>query len=128
MTDAAAMSQLVDTTVERWGGLEVMVNNAGITRDATLRNLTMDDWQLVIQVHLTGTYLGIKEAARVMREAKWTRSSASTCARTWAIVRQADLRQPQRQRMMADEDTAQKDFPPRVTGSMPVQPGLLHPG
>src|SRR4051794_10381349 len=65
VTDPLGMGRIVDHTVELWGALDVMVNNAGITRDATIRTMTLEDWQLVLQVHLTGTFLGIKEAARV---------------------------------------------------------------
>jgi 3-oxoacyl-[acyl-carrier protein] reductase len=52
------------------GSLDVLVNNAGITRDATLRKMTLDDWQLVIDVHLKGTFLGTQAAAAVMRQQK----------------------------------------------------------
>ena len=50
------------------GSLDVMVNNAGITRDATMRKMTLEDFRLVIDVHLQGTWLGTRAAAAVMRE------------------------------------------------------------
>ncbi len=50
------------------GGLDVMVNNAGITRDATMRRMTEADFDLVIATHLRGTWLGTRAAAAVMRE------------------------------------------------------------
>jgi 3-oxoacyl-[acyl-carrier protein] reductase len=68
--DPHAMARLVDTTVEQFGALDIFVNNAGITRDATLRNMTLEDFEIVVDVHLKGTWLGVKEAARVMREQK----------------------------------------------------------
>jgi len=49
------------------GSLDVMVNNAGITRDATMRKMTLEDFRLVIDVHLQGTWLGTRAAAAVMR-------------------------------------------------------------
>lgn len=125
VTDAAAMSQLVDTTVERWGGLEVMVNNAGITRDATLRNLTMDDWQLVIQVHLTGTYLGIKEAARVMREAKsGSIISISSIAGKVGMVGQANY-SAAKAGIVGLTKTAAKELAHHGVRVNAVQPGLI---
>jgi 3-oxoacyl-[acyl-carrier protein] reductase len=48
--------------------LDVMVNNAGITRDATLRTMTLADFRAVIDVHLVGSWLGTRAAAQVMRE------------------------------------------------------------
>jgi 3-oxoacyl-[acyl-carrier protein] reductase len=61
---------LVSTAVERFGGLDIMVNNAGITRDATLRKMTEDQFDQVIAVHLKGTWNGTKAAAGIMRENK----------------------------------------------------------
>ncbi|HEX5568506.1 MAG TPA: 3-oxoacyl-ACP reductase FabG [Streptomyces sp.] len=58
----------VALAVERFGALDVMVNNAGITRDATLRKMTLEDYQVVVDVHLRGAWLGTREAAAVMRE------------------------------------------------------------
>ncbi len=48
----------------------MLVNNAGITRDATMRKMTLENWQLVIDVHLKGAFLGTQAAAAVMREQK----------------------------------------------------------
>jgi len=70
VTDEAAVATLVDEAVATWGGLDVLVNNAGITRDASLRKMTLADFQAVTTVHLQGTWLGIRAASEVMREAK----------------------------------------------------------
>lgn len=68
--DSAQVQHMVETTVSELGSLDVLVNNAGITRDATLRKMTLDDWQLVIDVHVKGTFLGTQAAAAVMRQQK----------------------------------------------------------
>lgn len=54
--------------VESLGGLDIWVNNAGVTRDASLKKMTVDDFDLVVGVHLRGTWLGVRAAQAIMRE------------------------------------------------------------
>jgi 3-oxoacyl-[acyl-carrier protein] reductase len=61
---------VVADTVAEFGRLDVFVNNAGITRDASLKKMTVDQFDTVVTVHLRGTWLGVREASAVMREAK----------------------------------------------------------
>ena len=70
VTKADEVDALVAAAVERFGGLDIMVNNAGITRDATLRKMTEEQFDQVIAVHLKGTWNGTKAAAAIMRENK----------------------------------------------------------
>lgn len=70
VTQAEEVNVLVSTAVEHFGGLDIMVNNAGITRDATLRKMTEDQFDQVIAVHMKGTWHGLKAAAAIMRENK----------------------------------------------------------
>jgi 3-oxoacyl-[acyl-carrier protein] reductase len=58
----------VASCVSEFGAIDIMVNNAGITRDATLREMTVDQFDLVIATHLRGTWLGTREAGNVMRD------------------------------------------------------------
>ncbi len=62
------VAALVQAATERYGTLDVFVNNAGITRDATMRKMTEDMFDQVIAVHLRGTWLGTRAASGVMRE------------------------------------------------------------
>ncbi len=64
------MRGLIADTVRDLGRLDVFVNNAGITRDASLKKMTVDDFDTVIRVHLRGTWLGVREASAVMRDQK----------------------------------------------------------
>jgi 3-oxoacyl-[acyl-carrier protein] reductase len=62
------VNAMVAACEDQLGPLDVMVNNAGITRDATMRKMTLDDFRLVIDVHLQGVWLGTKAAGATMRE------------------------------------------------------------
>jgi 3-oxoacyl-[acyl-carrier protein] reductase len=64
------MGEVLRQTLATFGSLDVMVNNAGITRDATMRTMTEDQFDDVIQVHLKGTWNGTRMAAAIMRERK----------------------------------------------------------
>ncbi|MFC6707147.1 3-oxoacyl-ACP reductase FabG [Flexivirga alba] len=50
------------------GSLDVLVNNAGLTRDATMRKMAPEDFDLVLQVNLRGTWNGVRTAAGIMRD------------------------------------------------------------
>ena len=69
VTDEDSVQTLVEETMSWAGGLDVFVNNAGVTRDASLRKMTVADFDTVIAVHLRGTWLGLRAASAVMRDA-----------------------------------------------------------
>ena len=68
VTSGADVDGSVAAAVAQFGGLDVMVNNAGITRDATMRKMTEEQFDQVISVHLKGTWNGLRSASAVMRE------------------------------------------------------------
>jgi 3-oxoacyl-[acyl-carrier protein] reductase len=72
----------VDALVLEFGGLQILVNNAGVLRDNLLFKMTDDDWTLVMEVHLRGAFLCSQIAQRHMVEAKYGRiiSMSSTSA------------------------------------------------
>ncbi|GAB3033587.1 putative oxidoreductase [Mycobacterium bourgelatii] len=70
VTQADDVQTLIQTAIDRFGALDIMVNNAGITRDATMRKMTEEQFDQVINVHLKGTWNGTRLAAAVMREQK----------------------------------------------------------
>ncbi len=70
VTSEEQVANLVAEALRNFDRLDVFVNNAGITRDASLKKMAVTDFDAVIAVHLRGTWLGVREAAAVMREQK----------------------------------------------------------
>lgn len=68
VTSEAEVTALVETAVATFGRLDVLVNNAGVLRDATMRRMPLDDFMAVLETHMVGTWLGTRAAATVMRE------------------------------------------------------------
>jgi 3-oxoacyl-[acyl-carrier protein] reductase len=66
VTEGRRVAEAVDAVVKRWGGLGILVNNAGITRDNLLVRMKDDQWDAVINVNLRGTFLFTRAAARPM--------------------------------------------------------------
>ncbi len=67
-TDVPAVEAAARDVVERFGKIDVLVNNAGITRDKTLLKMTHEEWQQVIDVNLTGVFNCTKAVAPLMVE------------------------------------------------------------
>jgi 3-oxoacyl-[acyl-carrier protein] reductase len=65
--------QLADKAVEKFGRIDVWINNAGITRDALINKMTEENWNDVINVNLKGTFSCCKAAAKYMMEQKYGR-------------------------------------------------------
>jgi 3-oxoacyl-[acyl-carrier protein] reductase len=70
VTDASAVDAFVADVAERFGRLDVLVNNAGTTRDNLLFKMSEDDWDLVLDVNLKSVFLCSRAAQRVMVPAK----------------------------------------------------------
>jgi len=63
-----ATTQAAHETAEQLGGVDILINNAGITRDATIKKMTFEQWQQVIDINLTGLFNCIKAVSPFMIE------------------------------------------------------------
>jgi 3-oxoacyl-[acyl-carrier protein] reductase len=71
--DPEAVAELFEAVTERLGPVEILVNNAGITRDGLILRMGIEDWDDVIETNLRSVYLATKTALRAMLRAKWGR-------------------------------------------------------
>ena len=62
----AEVRSMFQEMIAAWGTIDILVSNAGLQRDATLVDMTLEQWNTVLGVNLTGTFLCVREAAREM--------------------------------------------------------------
>jgi NAD(P)-dependent dehydrogenase (short-subunit alcohol dehydrogenase family) len=68
VSDFEGAERLIRQAIDTFGGLDVLVNNAGILRDKMLVNMDVDEWDAVVRVHLRGTFCPTRHAAAYWRE------------------------------------------------------------
>ena len=78
VTDAVAVQAMVDTTMAAWGRVDILVNNAGILRDKSFTKMALDDFRLVVEVHLMGAVNCTKAVWDVMRAQNYGRIVMTT--------------------------------------------------
>jgi NAD(P)-dependent dehydrogenase (short-subunit alcohol dehydrogenase family) len=78
VTDAAAVDKMVALVKERWGRIDILINNAGILRDKTFVKMSLDDFRQVIDVHLMGSVTCTKAVWELMREQAYGRILMTT--------------------------------------------------
>ena len=78
VTDEAAVSAMVNQTVETWGRIDILINNAGILRDKSFAKMDMADFRLVVDVHLMGAAICCKAVWEQMRQQQFGRIVMTT--------------------------------------------------
>ncbi len=73
VTSKADVDRMVQTALDRYGGVHILVNNAGVLRPTLVIDIEEDEWDLVVGVNLKGTYLCSRAVLLAMREQGWGR-------------------------------------------------------
>jgi NAD(P)-dependent dehydrogenase (short-subunit alcohol dehydrogenase family) len=78
VSDEARVAAMVEETLHRWGRIDILVNNAGILRDKSFAKMTIDDFRLVVDVHLMGAAICSKAVWEQMRQQNYGRIVMTT--------------------------------------------------
>jgi NAD(P)-dependent dehydrogenase (short-subunit alcohol dehydrogenase family) len=78
VTDEAAVADMVAATMAKWGRIDILVNNAGILRDKSFSKMPLDDFRLIVDVHLMGAAICTQAVWNIMREQKYGRIVMTT--------------------------------------------------
>ena len=78
VTDAGGVAEMVDRTMRAWGRIDILVNNAGILRDKSFAKMDLDDFRLVVDVHLMGAVICTKSVWEIMRQQHYGRIVMTT--------------------------------------------------
>ncbi len=86
VTDPAFPAQLIKATLDSFGGIDIVVNNAGYTWDAVIQNMTDKQWYAMIDVHTTAPFRILREASQFIRDAAKKEQAANGRANPRKVV------------------------------------------
>ena len=109
VTDEAAVAAMVAEVLDRWGRIDILVNNAGILRDKSFAKMTLDDFRLVVDVHLMGAVICTKAVWEIdARAALWPHRDDDLVVRPLRQLRPGELRRGQDGAGRADADAGDR--------------------
>ena len=118
------VQKMVDTAVKEFGTVDIIVNNAGITRDSIMHKMTDEQWDPVIAINLTGVFYCMQCAGRVMREKGYGKivniSSTSALGNTGQINYSAS-----KAGVIGMTKTAAKEMGPKGVNVNAIAPGMI---
>lgn len=86
VTDPAFPKQLIQGTLDAFGGIDIIVNNAGYTWDAVIQNMTDKQWYAILDVHTTAPFRILREASHFIRDAAKKEAAANGRANPRKII------------------------------------------
>jgi len=86
VTDPAFPAQLIKGTLDAFGGIDIIVNNAGYTWDAVIQNMTDKQWYAIMDVHTTAPFRILREASHFIRDAAKKEAAANGRANPRKVV------------------------------------------
>jgi NAD(P)-dependent dehydrogenase (short-subunit alcohol dehydrogenase family) len=78
VTDEARVGSMVEKVMGAWGRVDILINNAGVLRDKSFAKMSMDDFRLVVDVHLMGSVIPTKAVWEIMRTQNYGRIVMTT--------------------------------------------------
>jgi NAD(P)-dependent dehydrogenase (short-subunit alcohol dehydrogenase family) len=78
VTDEGGVENMVQRTMDEWGRIDVLINNAGILRDKSFSKMTIDDFRAVVDVHLMGTVICSHKVFPIMKQQQYGRIVVTT--------------------------------------------------
>src|SRR5574340_493783 len=86
VTDPAFPARLIQATLDAFGGIDIIVNNAGYTWDSVLQNMTDKQWYAMLDVHTTAPFRILREASQFIREAAKKEQAANGRANARKVI------------------------------------------
>ncbi len=116
---------IINTAVDTFGGVDILINNAGITKDKPMAMMSEEDWDIVLDVNLKGSFLCTKAAAKLMLKKRYGRIvNISSVAGAYGNSGQANY-SASKGGLIALTKTTAKEFAPRGITCNSVTPGLI---
>ncbi len=116
---------MISTAIDTFGGLDILINNAGITKDKPMAMMSEDDWDTVLDINLKGAFLCTKAAAKQMMKKRYGRIiNISSVAGAYGNPGQANY-SASKGGLIALTKTTAKEFAPRGITCNAVTPGLI---